>query len=389
MTAYLSQLGLVCALGRGEAELRARLFGAHPQGLSATSPFPERPPMVVGAVDGPLPRLERDALAYRSRNDALVLAALEQLEGLETVIGRYGPERVGVVIGTSTSGIGESERAYRWLLDKGELPAWWHFGQQELGSPARFVASRLGLRGPCAVVSTACTSSAKALVAGARWLRAGLVDAVIAGGADSLCEFTIAGFQALNSVSPERCNPMSRNRRGINVGEAAALFLLTGTEGPVRLAGWGETSDAFHVSAPEPTGRQAVAAMTSALARAGCDAGDVEYVNLHGTATEQNDAMESTATAAVVGSQVPVSSTKPLTGHTLGAAGALEAAVCWLTLTGDGGLPPHLWDGEADARLSPLHLVAPGERARAAPRVAMSNSFAFGGNNVSLLFVRE
>ncbi|MCA3013181.1 MAG: beta-ketoacyl-ACP synthase [Myxococcaceae bacterium] len=389
MTPYLSTLSVVCALGRGEAEVRARLFGEAPRGLSASQPFEGRPPLVVGAVEGPLPGLDDEPPAYRSRNDALLLAALEQLTGLEALVDRHGPHRVGVVLGTSTSGIGESERAYEQLRATGVLPAWWHFGQQELGTPARFLASRLSLTGPCAVVSTACTSSAKALVAGARWLRAGLVDAVIAGGADSLCQFTVAGFQALNSVSAARCNPMSRNRDGINIGEAAALFVLTRGEGPVRLAGWGETSDAFHLSAPEPTGRQAIAAMQLALARAQLSAADVEYVNLHGTATEQNDAMESTATAAVVGPDTPVSSTKPLTGHTLGAAGALEAAVCWLTLTGDGALPPHLWDGAVDPRLAPLRLVGANERATRPPRVAMSNSFAFGGNNVSLLFVRE
>jgi 3-oxoacyl-[acyl-carrier-protein] synthase-1 len=238
-------------------------------------------------------------------------------------------------------------------------------------------------------VSTACSSSAKSLATAARWLEAGFVDAVLTGGGDSLCRFTIAGFSALESVADARCNPLSRNRCGINIGEAAALFLMTREETPVRLAGWGETSDAHHMSAPEPSGRGAADAMRVALARAGLSPADVDYVNLHGTATPQNDAMESRAVASVLGLDAPVSSTKPLTGHTLGAAGALEAAIAWLTLTGTGELPPHWWDGERDPELPAVRLVAPGERAARPPRVVLSNSFAFGGSNASLAFVRS
>jgi 3-oxoacyl-[acyl-carrier-protein] synthase-1 len=295
---------------------------------------------------------------------------------------------VGIVLGTSTSGIGEGERAIQALVHEGALSPEYDYGQQELGSPARFLSTVLGLTGPAAVISTACSSSAKALASAGRWLAGGLVDAVLVGGADSLCRFTIAGFSALDSVSAERCNPLSLNRKGINIGEAAALFLLGRAEGPVRLAGWGETSDAHHISSPEPTGLGAAEAMRLALARAQLKGPQVGYVNLHGTATRQNDTMECLAVDAVLGREVWVSSTKPLTGHTLGAAGALEAALCWLTLTDpQGRLPPHWFDGQPDPELPALHLVPAGQRERV--DAVLSNSFAFGGSNASLALVRS
>jgi len=213
---------------------------------------------------------------------------------------------------------------------------------------------------------------------------------VVAGGADSMCRFTVAGFSALESVSAQRCNPFSRNRSGINIGEGAALFLLTREPGPVSLAGWGESSDAHHMSAPDPQARGAIDALQQALQRAGWAPQDVDYVNLHGTATPHNDAMESVAIAQVLGSAVPASSTKPLTGHTLGASGGIEAALCWLLLADNeqARLPPHWWDGQADEGLPPLALVAPGDRLPQPPRRVLSSSFAFGGSNAVLALAR-
>jgi len=219
-------------------------------------------------------------------------------------------------------------------------------------------------------------------------LNAGLADAVIAGGADSLCSFTIAGFQSLEAVSPVRCNPFSVNRRGINIGEGAALFLMTRKPGPVRLAGAGESSDAHHMSAPDPTGRGALLAIAQALEHGRVSPHDIDYINLHGTGTVQNDAMESDAVSRLFGERTYCSSTKPVTGHALGAAGAIEAALCWLTLADnpERRLPPHWWDGEADPNLRPLHLVDPGQVASRPLRYALSQSFAFGGSNAALLF---
>lgn len=387
---FLNHLGLVCALGAGRTEVAEALFGDKPTGVAPSPDFADRT-LHVGHVTAPLVTTDALPVPLRSRNNALLLTALEQIRPqVDEALHRHGPERVAVVLGTSTSGIGESEAAIVARAATGQLPEHFDVRQQELGSPALALNHVLGTLGPSFVISTACSSSAKALATAARLLRTGMADAVITGGADALCRFTVAGFSSLDSVSDTRCNPMSVHRRGINIGEASALFLMTREPGPVRLAGWGESSDAHHLSAPEPGGRGALIAMRTAVERAGITAGDVGYVNLHGTATPQNDAMESRAVRALLGDHVPCSSTKPLTGHTLGAAGALEAALCWLTLTDDahGRLPPHWWDGEADPSLPALSLVKPGTALGKPPRYVLSNSFAFGGSNAALLLGR-
>jgi 3-oxoacyl-[acyl-carrier-protein] synthase-1 len=352
--------------------------------------------LMLGHADTPLPSLESlDDLprAQRSRNNALLLATFAQIESVFRERARSIPaHRIAVILGTSTSGIGESEAAVRVFHQTQRLPEEFHYSQQELGSPARMLAERLGCTGPTYSVSTACTSSAKALVSGARLLRAGLADLVIAGGVDTLTRFTVAGFASLEAISEAPCLPFSANRCGINIGEAAALFLMrrqTGEdEHAVTLAGWGETSDGYHISAPDPEGTGATNAILEAMTRAGCSVDDVGYINLHGTATHHNDAMESRVVSRLF-PHCPVSSTKPLTGHTLGAAGALEAVLTWLTLTDSAHrLPPHLWDGIQDPDNPSLVLVAPESRAATSVRAALSLSFAFGGSNTALLLKR-
>lgn len=387
---FLNELGLVCALGQGKRSVSDALFdGTSPSGLSVTDDFSPGRCLHVGRVDARLPSLQDMPLPLRGRNNALLETALAEIRpALDSAISRYGAHRVAVVLGTSTSGVGESEAAQRVYESTGRWPEDFHYAQQEMGTPAHYVAHRLGVSGPAHVISTACSSSTKALAAAARLLAIGLADAVVAGGADSLCAFTIAGFSALESVSAARCNPFSGNREGINIGEGAALFLMTREPGAVRLAGWGESSDAHHMSAPEPSGRGAKTAIEDALRRAGVSADQIDYVNLHGTATPQNDAMESRVMAELFPNGVACSSTKPLTGHTLGAAGAIEAAICWLTMHGDAArrLPPHWWDGVPDPNLPLLPLVAPGQSLGRRPRYALSQNFAFGGSNAALVF---
>lgn len=393
MNFYLNALGVVCAAGDNADTLAQALWASAPGGVEAEA-WRGRT-LHLGRVRQTLPLPE--ATAQRSRNNALLLTALQPIRAaVDAARDRFGPQRVAVVLGTSTSGVGESEAAWHQYQAEGGLPAWHDVRQQEIGSGATLLAAELGTLGPAYVISTACSSSSKALASAARLLQAGMADAVVCGGADSLCDFTVAGFAALEAVSDARCNPMSARRCGINIGEAGALFLMTrdkhvdGGEGPaVRLAGWGETSDAHHISAPEPSGRGAEAAMRAALGMAGLTPADIGYLNLHGTATQHNDAMESEAVARVFGLDTPCSSTKPLTGHTLGAAGALEAGIAWLTLLGDGGLPAHHFDGERDPALPAIRLVQPGERLAAAPRAVLSNSFAFGGSNAALVLTRE
>lgn len=387
---FLNSVGITCALGSGLEAVAAALFDARePHGVETTERHTPGRPLALGTVRSPLADLSAFALPFQSRNNALLLTALEQMRtGVSAAIERWGADRVAIVLGTSTSGIGEAEIAVSEHQHRGAWPARFHYGQQEIGAPSRFLAAASGARGPAWTMSTACSSSAKAMASAARILRAGIADAVIAGGADSLCAFTINGFSALESVSAARCNPFSRHRCGINIGEGAALFLMTREPGPVRLAGWGESSDAHHMSAPDPQGAGATAAIDQALAREGIGPDEIGYVNLHGTATRQNDAMESRAVMARVGPRTPVSSTKPLTGHALGAAGAIEAALCWMTLVDNPGrrLPPHWWDGACDPELPPLAFVPPGGRADRPVGYALSHSFAFGGSNAVLLF---
>ena len=383
---FLNRLGLACALGVGTDAVASALFASDaPHGVAPSTRITGEA-LPLGFVPGALPALDDVGVDLRGRNNALLALAIDPLrDDVAAAVARFGAHRVAVVIGTSTSGVGESEAAHGPFADTGRWPDVFHYRQQEMGTPAAYVAHVLGLRGPAHVISTACSSSAKALASAARLLRAGLADAVVAGGADSLCRFTVAGFTALGSVSQRRCNPFSANRDGINIGEGAALFLVTRDAGAVRLAGWGESADAHHMSAPEPEGRGPERAIREALQRAGIGAADIGYVNLHGTATPQNDAMEAGVVARVFGAGTPCSSTKPLTGHTLGAAGALEAALCWIALADGRRLPPHWWDGVADPALPPLHLVAPGETATSPLRYALSQSFAFGGSNAALV----
>ncbi|MCX7208116.1 MAG: beta-ketoacyl-[acyl-carrier-protein] synthase family protein [Proteobacteria bacterium] len=387
MSIYLNQLGIVCALGSGVDDVRRALFADAPSGVAPYVCLGKT--LHLGAVISELSVQDALPTKLHSRNNALLLTALAQIRpAVDAAIARFGATRIGVVLGTSTSGIGEAQAALAEHQATGQLPAHFHIAQQELGSPATALSTLLGLAGPSMVISTACSSSAKAMASAARLLNAGMCDAVICGGVDSLCDFTVAGFSSLESVSAERCQPMSIHRNGINIGEGAALFLMSKEPGPIALLGWGESSDAHHISAPAPDGKGARTAMRAALQRADLQASDIDYINLHGTATLQNDAMESLAIHQLFGSQTPCSSTKPLTGHTLGAAGTIEAAICWLTLNNNptGQLPPHWWDGEADPAITPLALVTPGQCTDTPLQYALSNSFAFGGSNAVLIF---
>ncbi len=390
---YLNQLGLISPLGKKPDEIRRRILDRAQSGVVMTDAYSPGRPLPLGQVDIALPSLDAMALRDRSRNNQLVLAALAEIRpAVDAAIERYGRDRIGVVMGTSTSGIAEGESAMRHYATAGALPEQFHYGQQELGSPAAVLAAAVGIGGPAYVHSSACASSAKALASAARLIRMGVCDAVLAGGVDSLCAFTIAGFKALESISETRCNPLSRNRNGINIGEGAALFLVSTEPATVALRGWGESSDGYHMSAPDPTGMGARLAIERALARAGIFAAQIDYVNLHGTGTLQNDAMESRVIHTLFGAGVAVSSTKPFTGHALGAAGAIEAGLCWLVMQDEnptGKLPPHLWDGMADPDLPVLNVAECGSSLGQPLRCVLSNSFAFGGANATLVLGRE
>ncbi|WP_267223168.1 beta-ketoacyl-ACP synthase [Dyella silvae] len=391
MNTYLNALGVVCALGAGKAAVAEALFAGMDEGIRHESGWVPNRDVPLGAARSELPPMPFAQAATRDNrnNRLLLLAALEIETDIRAAIARYGNARVGVIIGTSTTGIDEATQGIGGYRRDGVWPADYRYAHQELGAPAAFLAEWLDLAGPCYGISTACTSSARALLSARRLLRVGICDAVLCGGADTLCGLPINGFHALEAVDSARCNPFSQHRGGINVGEAAALFLMTREHGAVQLFGGGASSDAHHMSSPDPQGLGAQAAMVAALADARMDASQIDYLNLHGTATAHNDVMESLAVSTLFPNGVPCSSTKSLTGHTLGAAGALEAAFCWLSLADTHGhrrLPPHVWDGHPDPALPALDLVAPGRQlAGGKGRHLMSNSFAFGGNNATLI----
>ncbi|TDM05735.1 MAG: beta-ketoacyl-[acyl-carrier-protein] synthase II [Ideonella sp. MAG2] len=390
---FLHGLGLSCALGSTLDEVRQRLFADSATPLSRTTAWSPGRELPLGVVNHPLPVWEEGTPArWRSRSNQLLRLAMGELEpAVLAVRERFGPARVAVVLGSSTAGVAEGEQAARARAQGLPWPSTFDYAVQEMSNGAAFVAQHWGLKGPVHALSTACSSAPKAMASAARLLRMGVVDAVVTGGADALCALTVAGFSALDSVSDHTCQPLSPHRCGINIGEGAGLFLMTREPGPIRLAGWGETSDAHHMSAPHPEGRGAIEAMQQALARAGVAPQVVDYVNLHATATVQNDAMESLAVQQVLGCGVPVSGTKPLTGHALAAAGALEAGLCMLAMTDNpqGRLPPHWWDGHADPALPPLTVAQAGDSLGRPLRWVMSHSFAFGGSNAVLLLARE
>ena len=387
---YLHALGMVNALGGDVASIVPALEAAQSPGMGLM--HTGIGDAYVGRVSTPLDiALPATLKRFDCRNNRMLLAALEQIRPeIEAARERYGSHRIGVVLGTSTSGIDAAEVAFVHQAQAGELPDDFNYRQMEIGTAAPFAAAALNVQGPAFTISTACTSSAKAFVSARRLLQLGVCDAMIVGGVDSLCELTVQGFASLESTSVTRTNPMSRNRKGINVGEGATVFLMTRDEAEVRLAGAGESSDAHHVSAPDPQGIGGELALRAALKDAGVEASAIAYVNLHATATRKNDDMEAHLMSRVFAHGVPASGTKPLTGHQLGAAGATELGFAWLTLARDDvAMPRHRWDGEADPALPELDLVQDTRRIpRDGAQYVMSNSFAFGGSNVSLILAR-
>lgn len=378
----INACGLVTAYG-GTAATAAGVFAGDPSALSWREDLLADRRVLVGALRAPLPDLPAGLEAYASRNNRLMFASLREITGpLAAARRRFGPGRVAMVLGTSTGGISEGEAALAAVESGAGWPAGYDYRMQELGGLAECAARVLELEGPAYTVGAACASSAKAFAAARRLIRAGVVDAAVVGGADTLCLTTLAGFDSLGALAPGRCNPFSRHRCGITIGEGASAFLLSPDPGPVTLAGIAETSDAHHPTAPDPAGIGVVAALRGALDDAGLAPDAIGAINLHGTATPLNDAAESRAMAEVLGTAVSCASTKPLTGHLLGAAGGVGIGLGWLSLVSPGHpLPPHLWDGAADPELPALAFTQPG--ARLAPgRAVLCATFGFGGANV-------
>ena len=390
----LSQITATTCLGSGLAPtLRALADGT--SGLAPCRFESVDLPTWIGEVTGVDDVRLPEALAhYDCRNNRLARLGLEAdgfAEATRERIGQFGRRRIGVVLGTSTAGILQTELAYRRRDARtGALPDDFIYATTHNPfSVAAFVRDYFGLEGPAVVVSTACSSSAKAFAAAARMMACGVIDAAVVGGVDSLCLTTLYGFSSLELTSPQPCRPFDAERKGLSVAEGAAFALLEKPPASldadaVLLLGAGESSDAYHMSSPHPEGLGAQLAMTRALAAAGLAADDIDYINLHGTATPSNDAAEGKAVQALFGDRVPCSSTKGATGHTLGAAGAVEAAICALALR-HGLMPGSVHTHRPDPALALDYLLV----GRAAPlKRVLSNSFGFGGTNCSLVFGR-
>lgn len=384
---------LTTALGGGLQEHLAALQAGR-CGLTQ-EPFEDVDlPGWIGRVGG----LEQAALPaalreYDCRNNRLAWSALQRdgfAEAVQAARSRWGAHRVAVLLGTSTSGILETERAFAQRGPDGALPPDFRYAQtHSTASLARFVSEALGVSGPAWVVSTACSSSAKVFADAARMIEAGWIDAAVVGGVDTLCLTTLYGFHSLQLFQADICRPWDAHRAGVSLGEGAAFALLqrepaTGHAPLAALLGTGESSDAHHMSSPHPEGALAAAAMRQALAAADLAPGDIDYVNLHGTGTPSNDAAEDSAVQAVFGSGVPCSSTKGATGHTLGAAGGVEAVISLIALR-HGLAPGGLNVRERDPALGVNYLLA---NRPANLRHVLTNSFGFGGSNASLVLGR-
>jgi 3-oxoacyl-[acyl-carrier-protein] synthase-1 len=391
MSAWVNAYTLSCAAGMGLRAIRSAIVRRQ-TGLRP-NPWPAaKLDAWLGAVPVDLESEWPDALAcWDSRNNRLAWAGLQQdgfLEHVAATLAVFGPARVGLVLGTSTSSIGRTEEAYTALTPGGRFTP--RYVQPVVHNPhstGAFLADTLGIGGPVLTISTACSSSAKVFASADRWLAVGIVDAVLVGGVDSLCRSTLYGFESLQLISRSLCRPFDERRDGLNIGEAAAFALVSreplGTP-QARLLGYGESCDAYHMSTPHPEGLGARIAMEAALRRAGIGAGDIGYINLHGTGTRTNDTIESRALAAVLPTGIPASSTKGLTGHTLGAAGAVEAILAMDVLVTD------LLPGSFNLETVGGDITYPIRRDNLKARVdvVLSNSFGFGGNNCVLAFGR-
>ena len=340
-----------------------------------------------GQIKAKLPRLD-DYPEHKSRNSAVLAFLTDSIkDSINELKQKYSKDRIAIILGTSTSGLDETENELKKFMQTGVPSRDFYYKTQEFGDPSMFLADYLEIDGPAYTISTACSSSARALICGKRMLESGLVDAVIAGGADTLCKVPINGFNSMGVPSQERCLPFNKNRSGINIGEGGGLMILSKEKDSLELLGVGESSDAYHVSSPDPSGAGAISAMEMALNDASLTTDDIGYVNLHGTATKLNDAMESKAMASLFKGKVPCSSTKYMTGHTLGAAGIVEATILCYLLKHDLDLPVQDFShDEIDDTLDECGLIK--EKIKAKKKVMMSNSFAFGGNNASIIIAK-
>ena len=402
MDLYLSKPGVMSCAGNNIEELWQSVLSGNQKGIKKVTACNGEEYFAARIDDS---QLKPSAGRYDMKIIRIENAALEQItEDVTAVREKYGADRIAVCIGSCDNGTEFSLAGHRKYFADGEFPADYSLEIQGADYVSTFAAEKFGLTAPAVTFATACSSSAGAIIKAAEMIKAGLVDAALVGGIDIASDTTLMGFSSLEAVSSEITNPFSKNRHGITIGDGAAFFVLSReplSDNTVRLLGWGESADAYHMTSPDPSGAGAEKAIHRALENSGIKAGDVGYINLHGTGTKFNDSMEAKAVAAIFGenkasgphgTSVPLSTTKPVTGHTLGAAAALEAAICWKALMENKGknanikLPLQVWDGERDEELPVLNIVdGKAEAVKGELKICLSNSFAFGGANACLV----
>ena len=386
MALYISKPGVMCCAGNSVDELWTSVTTGNQSGIKKVRTETNEDFYAAVIDDG---ILKPSTARLESRTMRVEDAALNQIsKDVETVKAKYGADRIAVCVGSCENGNELSIAGHKVYFATGVFPGSYTMEMQGADYVSTFIAEKFGLQGPATTISTACSSSSGAVIKAAEMLEAGIADAVITGGIDMTSDTVLIGFNALEAVSSEITNPLSKNRHGITLGEAGAFFVLTKEpldEKQIQLLGWGESADAYHMTSPDPTGAGAEKAIRRALECAGITPQDVDYVNLHGTGTKFNDSMETKAVDAVFGDyKVPASSTKAITGHTLGGAGALELAVCYSAINNI-GLPVQIWDKQQDPELPVLNIVDADNNVTKKTKICLSNSFGFGGANACLV----
>ncbi|MDX2471124.1 MAG: beta-ketoacyl-ACP synthase [SAR324 cluster bacterium] len=390
----ITAMGMLSPLGNGPKESLENLIKGESRLNKVPNYLVESKDVIVGETAKPQ-GLPDEWSKFDSHTTRLIYSCYTQIKAeIDVALGLYPKHRVALIIGTSTGDMSGVERAF-FANDLGQPDPNFEYPAHEISALSKILREILKIEGPCYTISTACSSSANALISASKLIESGLCDAVIVGGVDSLCKMTTNGFNSLGLISKDKNTPFMQDRTGLNIGEAAALALLEKKTGGIQLLGYGQSADAHHMSAPEPEGKGAEAAMLAAIKKAGLQASDVDYINLHGTGTILNDQAEAKAVMRVFGESSPCSSTKSLTGHTLGTAGILECALAYLTLKQTAFTahwPKHMHShfGVYDQELPKIHLAGNEDLIPTDKRACvLSNSFAFGGNNSSLVISRE
>ena len=392
MKIYLSKPGVISSAGANLEELLASLVSGDQSGIKQYKTFSGET-FFAARIDGS--KLKPSSGRLDMKIIRIEEAALNQIsENIEKAKSKYGADRIAVCVGSCDNGTELSLAGHKKYFENGAFPEDYTIEMQGADYVSSFIAEKYGLKGPVCTFSTACSSSAGALIKAAELIKSGFCDAAVAGGIDIASDTTLVGFASLEAVSDKITNPFSKNRSGITLGDGAAFFVLSKepldkSVPEICLLGYGESCDAHHLTSPDPSGAGAKKAIEKALSNAKIKPEEVDYINLHGTGTKFNDSMEAKAVDAVFGAcKVPCSTTKPVTGHTLGAAGALELAICFAAITNN-VLPPQIWDGIFDEEIPKLNFTNKNINYLHQTKICLSNSFAFGGANTCLVIAGD